>query len=582
MKLSRISLAILPLLSLCSVQAAVYNVVEIGEVSEVKSTYASAINDAGDTVFNGAIKLQTQDIVGNSVVNYQYFNFPIDLDAIDFDNEDVQALFTDEQLASLLNGNVDNDTLGILLNANPASQPIGNALGYLANDGMAGNNVVLRDINPPGRTNSEYLYDINNTGVAVGVASAPFSLESFTPAATEAEPEPVARNVWVPETAYQLGMIVQDGLTSIIPAPYQELGGGYTVALGISDTGLIAGYGSTGMTDTSKEAVETACTGDAAPLALCFNIKAIAGSYQQRAMTWQLQADGSVAEPHIFGFLGDKNSGEAFIGEGVDNITYFSVANDVNDKGIAVGRSIYSDSERTERVRVSNVQIVDQIVRAQQASIYVEDQVLPIVDPLEWLNSDALAVNNNDIIVGYAQKVINSIVRSRMFYHDISTNQTRFVNGFFSSSTTIPKAINDNNKIVGQAEVIIGGTTTRRSHGFVYDITMDSFVDLNSLLSCNSPYTIVDATDINENGDIVATAVVKKERRNLVGEVVVDAQGNPELEDLAVAVKLEAIANGEAENCVTGETEYQRQAGNTGFGMLLLAGVALWWRRRKA
>ena len=105
MKLSRISLAILPLLSLCSVQAAVYNVVEVGEVPELKSTYASAINDAGDVVFNGAIKVTETPIgSGTQVTVFEYYNFPIRLEEIDFEDEDVQAFFTDEQLADVLNG----------------------------------------------------------------------------------------------------------------------------------------------------------------------------------------------------------------------------------------------------------------------------------------------------------------------------------------------------------------------------------------------------------------------------------------------------------------------------------------------
>ncbi|KUM51646.1 DUF3466 family protein [Rheinheimera sp. EpRS3] len=581
MKLSRISLAILPLLSLCSVQAAVYNVVEIGEVSEVKSTYASAINDSGDTVFNGAVVVQRTNSAGNTVNDFQYFNFPIDLDAIDFEDEDLQAFFTDEQLADVTNGNIDNAILNILLSINPSGQPIGNAIGYLQSGSLEPENILLRDSAEPTRGNSEYLYDINNAGIAVGVAGTTFTLQSYTPDVTDDEPEPETVELWVPEASHQLGAVVQDGQVRTIPAPYQELGGGYTVARSISNNGLIAGFGSSGMTDAAKEAVEDVCTGETTPEALCLYNRAVAGSYEQSGMIWQLQADGSVAVPQVLGFLGDKNTGNAFDGEGVNAITYFSVANDVNDNGIAVGRSLYSDSDRTQRVRLSNGQVVDQIVRAQHASLYVEDQVLPLVDPLEWSISDAVAINNNNIIVGYGQKVINSATRNKMFYHDYSSGQTNFVDGFFSSSTTVPKAINDSNQVVGQAEVILGGTTTRRYHGFMYDIAADSFTDLNALIGCNSPYTVVDAVDINNNGDILATALMMKERKDLLGEIIVDAQGNPELEELAVTVKLQPVANGEPEDCSSEETEYERKGGAAGFGWLTLSAALVWWRRRK-
>ena len=87
MKLSCISLAMLPLLSVFSVQAAVYNVVEVGQVDELKSTFAAGINNAGDTVFNGAIL--TSNSAGQA--GMQLFNFPIDLSLIDFENETVQS-----------------------------------------------------------------------------------------------------------------------------------------------------------------------------------------------------------------------------------------------------------------------------------------------------------------------------------------------------------------------------------------------------------------------------------------------------------------------------------------------------------
>ncbi|MCS4307991.1 hypothetical protein M2404_002339 [Rheinheimera pacifica] len=582
MKLSRISLAILPLLSLCSVQAAVYNVVEIGEVSEVKSTYASALNDAGNIVANGALSTNTSGN-GNGA---GAFNFPLDLDIIDFESTAVTAVLTEQQIADAINGNIGANALSILLSVNPANQPIGYSLAYsTGTDGILAN-LPLRDVTQK-RSNSEYLYDINNSGVAVGTASALFTLESFTAEPTDTTPDPEEQDIWVPELPYRAGMVVRDGEIITTPPAYDELGGGYTVARSISNNGLIAGFGSSGMTDATKEAIEEACTGASAPVDLCLYNRAVAGSYQERGMVWQLQADGSIAEPEVLGFLGDKNTGVAYDGEGNNVVTYYSQANAVNDNGIAVGLSMYTDSDRIERYP-SGFGSFDAIYRQAHASIFVDGQVLPIVDPKEWyfisvqsIGSNAIAINNNDIIVGYARKFINSAVRSKMFYHDYSSGQTRFVDGFFSSSTTLPKAINDSNQVVGQAEVILGGTTTRRGHGFMYDITADSFTDLNALIGCNSPYTVVDATDINNNGDILATALIMKERKDSLGEVVVDAQGNPLREELAVTVKLQPVANGEPEDCSSEQTEYERKGGTAGFGWLTLSAMLVWWRRRK-
>lgn len=592
MKLSRISLAILPLLSLCSVQAAVYSVEEIGEVEQVKSTYAAALNDNGDSVFNGAIRSAQQGIFGANEV-FQYYNFPFQLDLIDFDDEAVQAFFTDEQLADVSNGVITNDIMQILFQRNPAAQPIGNALSYLQQGTSVANNPLLRDTNVS-RGNSEYLYDINNAGVAVGVATTTFELTSFTPEATTEQPEPVATDFWVPQTGYQLGVVLKDGISTLLQPPYQDFGGGFSGANGVSEDGRIAGYGSIGLPESLQTSLSSTCDGKALPVSVCLyrNTVVSAGPsrYQQRAMLWQLQDDGSVADAQVLGFLGEKNTGETYTDAAIPvNYDGYNQANAINSKGIAVGHSMYSDSDRKVRYQAG---VAEAAYRQAHATLFVDDETLPMVDPSEWfvfsnaaqlqVGSSAVDINENDIAVGYASKVISGNVRRKLFYYDYGSGQTRFVNGFFDSSDTLPSAINDSNQVVGRAEVIIGGTTTRRLHGFVYDIATEQFTDLNSLISCDAPYTIVDAKDINNNGEILATALVEKERKDLLGNVVLDDQGNPELEEVAITVKLQPVANGEPETCGGEQVEYERKGGTTGLLSLLFGGIILGWRRRKA
>ncbi|MDX1391201.1 MAG: DUF3466 family protein, partial [Rheinheimera sp.] len=216
------------------------------------------------------------------------------------------------------------------------------------------------------------------------------------------------------------------------------------------------------------------------------------------------------------------------------------------------------------------------------ATLFEGSEATPMVDVDEWLRSSAVAINNNNIAVGNAFKVINSGTRSKLFYFDYNTNRSETVTGFFNSSNTNATAINNNNQVVGRGEVIIGGTTTRRNHGFIYDINSDSFRDLNSLLSCNSAYTIVDAQDINNDGVILATALVKKTRKDSLGNDILDTSGNPEQAEVAITVKLEPVANGEVENCNTEQSNYEREGGTVGFGSLIFASVVLWWRRRRA
>lgn len=587
MKLSRISLAILPLLSLCSVQAAVYNVVEIGEVPQVASTYAAAINDNGDTVFNGAIQVTTTNATtGQAQTLFQYYKFPINLAAIDFEDENVKALFTDEQLADVTNGTLDADILNILLYSNPARQPIGFALGYTMQGNTQPQNIALRDTQLS-RTNSEYLYDINNAGVAVGLATAPFSLQSFTPVPTETVPEPESENIWVPELSHQLGMAVIGGTVTPLLPPYQQYGGGSSVATGISDDGRIAGYGSVALVDEAIATLDSLCNGETTPISNCYygyhtsattapgrvNQDLSGFGYTQRALLWQVSGS-DVSAPTVLGFLGDKNSQAAHSREGFKAINYYSKAFDVNSSGLAVGTSLYSDSD--------NAISSDQIFRTEHATLFEGSEATPMVDVDEWLRSSAVAINNNNIAVGNAFKVINSGTRSKLFYFDYNTNRSETVTGFFNSSNTNATAINNNNQVVGRGEVIIGGTTTRRNHGFIYDINSDSFRDLNSLLSCNSAYTIVDAQDINNDGVILATALVKKTRKDSLGNDILDTSGNPEQAEVAITVKLEPVANGEVENCNTEQSNYEREGGTVGFGSLIFASVVLWWRRRRA
>lgn len=597
------------MLSLSAAQAAVYDVIEVGDVPEVRFTTAAAMNDAGEIVFNGGISsvnLASSNAVVPSFSGYSngdgrsYYNFPLDLDAIDFTSDSVKALLSEEQLADAINGITDANSLAILMSSNPAKQPKGLALPYFKTSNSDAQNVILRDFTAaPARGNSEYLYDINNQSVAVGIASTPFTLQSFTPAPTEETPEPVAQKVWLPEGPMVLGTIWKNGMVSTIPAPYQELGGGYSLAHAISDTGYIVGIASTGMTEDKKTVAIESCDGKVQPVALCQH-KLIAespaffdvlnpalfsnaitnqGYYQRAGMIWKLSGD-TISAPVQLGYLGDKNTGLPYTGENaVDKINYISRPLDVNNDGLAVGWSVYSDSEREVIVGIgSGGEQLKSIERSYQASLFADGQVLPLVDPIEWRRSAAVAINNNNIIVGGAVKVINSDQRTKMFIHDYSLNKTEFVDGFFVSSSTIPRDINDHNVIVGKADVLLANTPFRRDRAFMMDLTTKTFTDLNTLLSCNSEYTLVDALSINNQGEILATALVEKEQRDLKGDLILDEAGNPITTKLTTTVRLQPIANGSADNCGDIEDTYSRQTGSFSFAWLLALGL-IGWRR---
>lgn len=606
MKLSAISIALIPMLSLSAAQAAVYQVIEVGDVPEVRFTVAAAMNDAGEIVFNGGISNLNLASSGYEEPNYSiyyrgdgrnYYNFPLDLSIIDFTSEAVKAALTDEQLADAVNGITDVESLTILLSKNFSGQPRGLALPYFKATNADAENVVLRDfVSEPSRGNSEYLYDINNQSVAVGIASNTFQWQSFTPAPTEATPEPVAKNIWMPQGPMLLGTVVKAGVVKTIPAPFQDFGGGYSLANAISNTGYIVGVASTGISESTKTAMLASCDGKDNPVALCqynqivtspslvnvlnplggnFQINS-EGYYQSAGMIWRLSGD-TISEPEVLGFLGDKNTGQPYINPEpsteINNISYISRPLAVNDKGLAAGWSVYSDSSRY----VNSVAIA----RGYQATVFTEGQVKPIVDANEWERSAAVAINNNDIVVGGAVKIINSDYRTKMFIHDPNLDKTEFVEGFFVSSSTFPKDINDDNIIVGKAEAILANTPNRRERAFIMDVAKNSFVDLNSLVDCHSGYTLIDATSINNQGEILATALVEKEQRDIKGNLVLDDKGAPVKANLTTTVKLIPIANGVAEDCADDGNTYSRKGGSFSFAWLL--GLALvGWRRFQA
>lgn len=615
MKLSPISLAMVPLLSVFSASAAVYQVVELGELTDARSSFAAGLNDHGHAV----------------LTSIDLYNYPVDLDAIDFENEFVKSLFTEEQLTELQQGVITTTTLAVLRNylentpGNMNSQPFGNTISFVASQSIL-QRATLRDVDLQA-TNTEYLFDINNQGVAVGVATAPFRPELFTPteppidddeddesengdedATNDEEPEEVdlsERTVWVPSGAFRSGVIWHQGQSTELSAPYQ-LFGGYSIATDINEHNQVVGAVSIDLPESTIEAITERCTGASTPAALCHFQQTRNGisrtqtvlsdlntrqtlvrfptGYEERAALWQLSDTGQAELVSTYGFLGEMNSGEMYqyTEENMPTIRYYSRAHAVNDAGIAVGESMYSDSSRVQEfsVPVSSTETERRnfIYVAPHATIFTESEILPVVDPQQWLTSAATGINNDAIVVGYAVKNINSGLRRKMFTYDMSSNEVHFPSDFFDSANTVPRAINDHGKVVGQTEAIIA--STRRSRAFLYDLVEGSFVDLNTYLPCDSGMTVIDATGINNNNQIMATAVTRVPQRDVVGEPILDDEGVPQYEDVARAIKLSPVPNGTIDDCgVDNEQEFSRQ-GATGtlaslFALLMLAGFRL-------
>ncbi|MEN3159689.1 DUF3466 family protein [Alkalimonas sp. NCh-2] len=608
MKLSPISLAMVPFLTAMSASAAVYQVVDLGEVVDARATYANSVNDQGVSVLNGR----------------ELYSVDIDISRIDFDKEVFENVFTEDQLAELKNGELTATTHGLLysflsgwpnsynnihtsLSARVANlvdryefQPVSTVaasieqgqgvqpLRFLTTDTQIGNN--------------EQVLGQNNRNMQVGYATPTFEYTAFTrttdPESVEEGsevPEPTEHMIWRPVGAQQLGVVrIGNEVLTLTPV-YSEYGGGTSIAQAISDEGLIIGVGSVDISESFITLVEDNCGGFSAPVENCLHyLHTIADGYVSRAMVWQLNDDNSVSSPQILGFLGDKGSNEPHPETELPDVPYSSLANAVNNQGIIVGISTYSDSSdiiRTERIDPWTGQRITQenIYASNRASIFIGDEVHPIFPETdrEWLASNATAINNNNIIAGFATRFITGQQRNRMFYYDYNSAELVFPEDFFVTANTIPRAINDQGVIVGRTEVVI--SSAKRQRAFMYSIDDGSFIDLNTYLACDSDYTLVDATSINNNNEILATAVTEVPLRNSWGEVLTDEDGNPRTEFQARAVKLTPIANGTPSECGgVDESTYERKSATSslwsalGLSLLLLMRLRTGRSQRKA
>jgi len=192
-------------------------------------------------------------------------------------------------------------------------------------------------------------------------------------------------------------------------------------------------------------------------------------------------------------------------------------------------------------------------------------------------------INNEGIAVGYTSKYINGDLRTKFFYVDTNADNMEMVlpTDFFVGSSSVATAINEAGKVVGHGEVETHNDSSnnpRRTNGFIFDKNTDTFTNLNDLLACESPYTIIEARHINDNDEISASAIIKQQRRDAKGELMVDESGEPITEDVIRAVTLKPT-NGEIEDCSEVEEKIEREGAGFGLASLMLLSLVQLRRR---
>lgn len=389
--------------------------------------------------------------------------------------------------------------------------------------------------------------DINQAQVIVGTAGEPYQRRSTTNSSNE-EVEFFMRDTFPRAFAHQFGDVTflsgKEGLFQ----------GGTSTALKINENNQVAGRAAIQHTlgldnrialcqelpedeDSASPAYEelNVCVWRhwyGAEEAALQGGSAVSPIFVEQAYVWTLNDDGTVDKQHLGGFEqtfpepdeDDENQ------EQREPMPLTSVALDINNHGIAVG------SARRIVTYYNGFEGAD----VRSSVIYRDGEIIPLQEEFRTSVSEATAINDNNIVVGYSNDRFDSATRSRAFWvnaDDLEAGLT-YPKGFFNTSDWRPRAINNQNIMVGRGEVTAEIVTQRPTVGFMYDIETDTITDLNTLLPCDSGYRIVDAYDINDNGDILALATT---------EIGIPVDGEVETNSSLRAVRLQA--GGEGQMC---------------------------------
>jgi hypothetical protein len=544
--------AIFPLsfLSISIVHGAQYKVVELPVAELGGSIFPTAINNVGETVVNMSLQ----------------YNPPIDTTLIDFDLAIV--ILGLDNLDGVRGGDFSDEDYTWLYSyivTNTESlqfQQIASLNSYIASEN---NSELIRGFDTIDPNTDDYrnsvrtqVRSINDFGYTVGKSHDGFYTLDYLN-------ENFVDLTYVLNNFYARGFAQVDGDIVELPPP-DITAGGLSDAYDINSSNQVVGFGTTEFVSDAYSSGVEACAdpterGDIPEeyclRALSINLNTNVGSSaQQRGLIWQLDERGNLIDTYTLGMLIELDDASTSV--------FASTAVAINDYGIAVGES------------PSYYQDTTSITTA--AAIYIGDEVTTINEDEDVYTSTASDINNDGLVVGYITKDVNGTTRNKFFVHDIEADLTTYPDDFFDGSSSEATSINNEGFIVGYGESEYS-LTTRRTEGFVYDYKNDIFQGLNTLIECNSEYDIVQANGINDDNEIVATALISKPQKNIRGEIILDELGGQTEVDTVVAVKLVPISGGSIDNCDVYEEEPVRQGASMplvlNLGLFLLCLIRL-------
>ncbi|GAA0345253.1 hypothetical protein GCM10009092_07160 [Bowmanella denitrificans] len=537
--------------------AASYQVVPLDATDKGQYTFASGISGDGDVL----LTLDTP------------YSPLIDISLLDLDNNEALSNLL-ESPDDVKNGVISKKDLAVLFayvnsqaDSSPLVQRIARYVAYLSdNDGsekLTGFDVTDSDLGDLTNSVTVSPGKVNTDGVVVGTSSAPYLKLAYT---NESDDE----LTYLIRDFASRGFVRINGQTVAL-VPQEVTLGGYSEALGISDNLWVAGISSVDKPEGMDTAIAN-CDDDEkrpdVPVEYCYsNARSI--GYMNKATLWKLDNQGNMLDSKTFDL--------PFTPAEDDTNFYPSRAVDVNNAGIAVGTSFDRYPQNNDATRGFAAVFADGKTTVFANNEDYTNQTLRNNSYLSW----TAAINNHNQVVGQTLKLVNGFERTKFFVYDLDEQTLEYPDDFFPGSSSVARDINDAGLVVGDGEVETTiGSANRRRAAFLYDLNDKQFRNLNDLVACDSPYTLVQGNAINENGEIAATATYKRAKLDIVGEPLLDDAGNQIMEEAAVAVKLVPIPGGNIDDCSSDDDKIERQGASFGWWMLGLLGLGGLIRRR--
>jgi hypothetical protein len=578
--------------------AATYEVVDKGNAENLEYTYAKKQNNqgvmavSGTNIYNFPVQYQFLDdndfnSIRNLALSRKDYYFGLeeieDFDALKAGDPTANDLAWTKLYLQEVNQSNANPNFEYQIVADTAAM-------INLGDGSQSSEIRIFDTDFDGnysvgniitRSTVDIIEGVTDNNIAFGTASAP-----YLPMAEFTDSNGNLHNHWVREHGKRGFFSPDNGTTIYSVLPIEtRYGGGISAVVDMNDNGTAVGYSSYKLGANREAFVLDKTEGCADPEVLkdipyeiCVQ-KIQNGMYHIQAFKATLSADYQV-ETEQLGLLITPHPD--------DERAFSSQALAINNNGIAVGYAHGWDNPDVI-TPASNERM-----NGSYAVMYKDGKVLDFNQQHYYFGtripfpfSRANDINDNGLVVGYTTD-INTFVK-KFFYVDTSVSASEMEiimpKDFFTTSKSTAFAVNSAGIIVGEGEIESHNDSPdnpRRTAAFLFDTSMDSPVitDVNTLLECKSAYNIIKANDINDEGYISANAIVKSERKDAKGELILDESGNPLSIDVVRAVLLKPIPGGVLDDCGLVEEKIERQGASIS-AIVLFSLLSLFGLRRR-